>query len=300
MADDEPDETGSTLPRRQLGRYLREAREAAGMTLQQAAELMEWGKTTLQNLETARTQKVRGREVRDLCALYGCDETKTAALIGLAQQIPSKSWYHGYGDVIPADFNLYVGLEAGARELAIYQPLVVPGLLQTLDYARAMDRTYFPNDTDDEIDRRVHVRLRRQNVYTRQRRPAKLVVVLHEAALRVLVGTPRVMAAQLRHLADVSTLDNVELRILPFRAGLPCGIGVTPFVILDFPLDARNRPVEPTIVFAESVTGSMYFERRTEVKAYREAFEKVCKESLDVRPSRDVLREMAREYDRDR
>nr|WP_246461149.1 helix-turn-helix transcriptional regulator [Nocardia transvalensis] len=284
------------MPRRQLGRYLREAREAAGMTILQAAGLMEWGKTTLQNLETGRTHKVRSRTARELCELYGLDETTTQALVGLAKQIPARSWYHAYDDVIPADFNVYVGLEAGATELTIYQSLLVPGLLQTVDYARALDVRFFRDETAEEVDRRVQMRLRRQNILTRQRYPASLIVVLQEAVLRTVVGDRSVMARQIRHLADMSTRDNIELRVLPFEAGAPSGVVMPPFVILDFPQDARGKSLEPTIVFAESMIGSMYFESTADVGAYRDAFNTVLNASMDVGPSRLKLREMAREY----
>ncbi|KZM72646.1 helix-turn-helix domain-containing protein [Nocardia terpenica] len=300
MVDEDPDEVGSTLPRRQLGRYLREARQTAGMTLEQAADLMEWGKTTLQNLETSKTNKVRGREVRELCEIYGVDEAKTAVLVKIAKGMPAKTWYHTYGDVIPADFNLYVGLEAGAQELTIYQSILVPGLLQTEEYARALDRVYFHNDSDELIERRVQLRIRRQRIITRQRKPVKLNVVIQEAALRTVVGSRRVMAALLRHLADMSTRENVDLRVLPFSAGCPGGIVLPPFVILDFGLDKQGNVAEPTIVFAESLTGGTYFEGRAEVEAYYEAFKKAHDASLNPSTSREKLRDIAREFERDR
>ncbi|MBF6061482.1 helix-turn-helix domain-containing protein [Nocardia terpenica] len=300
MVDEDPDEVGSTLPRRQLGRYLREARQTAGMTLEQAADLMEWGKTTLQNLETSKTNKVRGREVRELCEIYGVDEAKTDALVALAKGVPAKTWYHTYGDVIPITFNLYIGLEAGAQELAIYQPILVPGLLQTEEYARALDRLYFSNESDEQIERRVQLRIKRQNLITRRRKPVKLRVVVQESALRTVIGSPQVMSALLRHLVDMSTRENVDLRVLPFGAGCPCGVVLPPFVILDFGLDRRGNIVEPTIVFSESLTGATYFERRAEVEAYRGAFETVHAASLAPLASRDKLRDIAREFDRGR
>lgn len=287
----------STLPRRQLGRYLREAREAANLTLEQAATLMEWGKSTLQRLEKGQTERVRVREVEDLCELYGVDEEKAAALKGLAQQAPARSWWHAYGDLIPAGFNLYVGLEAAARELTVYQPLVIPGLLQIADYARTLDRSYFPEDTDTELDRRVELRIQRQAIILRKRSPAAASVVLHEAAIRTRVGDRRVMAAQLRHLADISTRGNIELRVLPYRAGIPLGMPLPPFVVLEFGTDTLDRPIEPTIVFAESFTGSMYFERPGDVDRYRNAFRWVREAALGLQPSRDLLRELAREIE---
>ncbi|WP_276514515.1 helix-turn-helix domain-containing protein [Nocardia huaxiensis] len=290
----------TTLPRRQLGRYLREAREAANMTLEQAATLMEWGKSTLQRLEKGQTERVRIREVEDLCELYGVGDERTAALKGLAQQAPVRSWWHAYGDLIPANFNLYVGLEAAASTLTIFQPLIIPGLLQTSAYTRILDRTYFPAETEIELERRIELRKQRQSIIFRKRRPATASIVLHEAAIRTRVGGRAVMVPQLRHLADASSRDNIEIRVLPYRAGFPIGWALPPFVLLEFGTEARSASPEPTIVFAESFTGSMYFERDTDVDRFREAYARVRQAALDVQPSRDVLREIAREIDSER
>ncbi|ONM50743.1 helix-turn-helix domain-containing protein [Nocardia donostiensis] len=300
MTDDEPEDTGSTLPRRQLGRLLREAREATGMSLEEAARLMEWGKSTLSRLERGKSERVRVREVSGLCELYGTDDEKTAAIKELAGQAPVRSWWRGYSDVIAAKFKPYIGLEAGASELAIFQPLIVPGLLQTADYARTLDKQYFPNDSDEELERRVALRIQRQHIATRRRQPVRLVVVLHEAVLRTVVGGPRVMAAVCRHIADLSTRENIEVRILPFRAGFPTGIVVSPFIIMTFPKDSRGKPVEPTIVFAESFTGDVYLESSDDVRRCRETFRSLLRATIDVRPSRDLLREIAREYESER
>ncbi|WP_405493092.1 helix-turn-helix domain-containing protein [Nocardia sp. NBC_00511] len=289
------DSESSTLPRRQLGRYLREAREAANLTLDEAARLMEWGRSTLQRLEKGQTERVRVREITDLCELYSVAEDRSAVLTGLAQQAPVRSWWHAYGDLIPANFNLYVGLEASARRLTVYQPLIVPGLLQTAAYARCLDRTYFADETDTELERRVEVRMRRQAIISRTRKPAAASIVLHEAAVRTRVGDRHVMAAQLRHLADLTTRENIDLRVLPFHAGYPMGMPLPPFVILNFGIDAKGRPIEPTVIFAESFTGSMYLERTSDVDRHQAAFERVRCAALDARLTRDLLREMARE-----
>ncbi|MGW0178493.1 helix-turn-helix domain-containing protein [Nocardia sp. NPDC003345] len=227
MKEDRSLEVGGTLPRRQLGRYLKEAREGSGMTLEQAASLMEWNKSTLSRLERGLTERVRVRDVLALCESYGLDDDRAAVVKGLAEQAPAKSWWHAYGHLIPSWFNLYVGLEAGAKELAVYQPLLIPGILQTADYTRSIDRRYFAEDSDEELERRVQVRARRQHILTRTRQPTTASFVLHESVLRTVVGGRRVMATQLRHLADIGTLPNVEVQILPFDAGVPLGGGAS-------------------------------------------------------------------------
>ncbi|MBF6194830.1 helix-turn-helix domain-containing protein [Nocardia beijingensis] len=292
------DETGSTLPRRQLGRHLRDAREALGMTLIESAKLMEWGKSTLQRLEKGQTEKVRSHDIRLLCEQYQLGEERTADLLSLAEQIPVKSWWHDYGSLITPAFDVYMGLESSAAQLTQFQPSVVPGLLETADYARALDILYFPNDSQEEIDRRVELRLRRQGLVARRRRPATFSAVLHEAVLRTVIGSPKVMSAQSRHLADLSTLPNVDIRVLPFRAGLPVGTSTGPFLILDFDTDKKGQPEEPSVVYVESFTGGLFLERVSDIDRYRDAYWVIHRAALDVQPSRDLLRQLAKEYER--
>ncbi|WP_433684984.1 helix-turn-helix domain-containing protein [Nocardia sp. CA-119907] len=123
--------TGSTLPRRQLGRYLRDLRQQVGLTLDEASRLIERSASSLQRLETGHAERIRLLDVRELCTMYNADETTTAGAIGLAQQASVKSWWHRYGDLIPKDSEVYLGLEAAARQRTSYTPDVVLGLLQT-------------------------------------------------------------------------------------------------------------------------------------------------------------------------
>ncbi|WP_040804065.1 helix-turn-helix domain-containing protein [Nocardia concava] len=301
MADDEPEDTGTTLPRRQLGRLLREVRTATGMNLEQAAALVQWSRPTLSRLERGETEKVRVTDILALCEAYGVGEETTAIARGLAEQVPAKSWWHAYGDLIPAWANLYVRLESGAAVLTIFQPLIMHGLLQTADYTRAIDRIYFPDETEDELKRRVRVRAQRQHILTRSRQPAKMSAVLHENVLRTVVGDNRLMAAQCRHVADIGTRDNIEIRVLPCRAGFPLGAAVPPFTIMDFGRDTfGTRVLEPSQVYCEGYAGSAYLEKRTDVRTFRQAFRKLQDASLDPGSSRDLVREIARRYDSER
>ncbi|WP_281289437.1 helix-turn-helix domain-containing protein [Nocardia ninae] len=294
------DEGGSTLPRRWLGRHLREAREAIGMTLVEAAELMEWGKSTLQRLEKGQTERVRVHDIRLMCEVYQLDEEKTADLLRLAEQTALKSWWHEYGALITPAFDVYMGLESSARSLAQFQPSAVPGLLQTADYARSLDVLYFPNDLPEEINRRVEIRSRRQGLITRRTKAATYTAVLHEGVLRTVIGSRDVMAAQLRHLADLGSNTNVDIRVLPFWAGLPVGLSTGPFLILDFEKDRKGRPDEPSIVYVESFTGGIFLEKVHDVSRYREAYMVLQRAALDVQRSRDLLREVAKEHARER
>lgn len=225
--------------------------------------------------------------------MYNADETTTAGVIGLAQQASVKSWWHRYGDLIPKDFDVYLGLEAAARQLTSYTPDVVLGLLQTPAYADVLVRGTYPNDADDEIDQRLRLRRKRQGLITRKRQPAQLSVVLLESVRHRVVGGPRVMAAQLRHLADVSTPPNVDLRILPLRAGIPLGDPLGQFIILDF--DTGATP-EPSVVYLQCFTGSLYLEDQNDVGHYHRAHQVIQRASLDDIASRNLIRQVAREY----
>ncbi|MBF6179810.1 helix-turn-helix domain-containing protein [Nocardia otitidiscaviarum] len=288
-------EAGSTLPRRQLGRYLLEWRSRAGYTQAKAAQLLEIGATSLGRLEKGENSRIKSRDIQAACDLYGVPEDLTAALVGLARQANVKNWWHQYGDLIPKDFDVYVGLEAAAARIITYQPELVPGLLQIADYDRAL-ATSRPDDTDDERERRVQLKMQRQRIVTRKTQPVRLDVVVGEAALHRIAGSRGVMAAQLRHLADRSTDENVELRVLPFAAGFPSGISMPPFVVLQYGESAPGEPVEPPVVFLEGVVGNLYIEDADDVVSFARSYDRIRNAALDCTTSRQLLRQLAREY----
>ncbi|WP_083869527.1 helix-turn-helix domain-containing protein [Nocardia niigatensis] len=283
----------TNLPRRQLGRYLRELRQECGLSLADAARLLDRGAGTLQRLETGETERIQPDLVEELCRIYDSPEY-IEPLKGLAQQGNMKSWWHEYGDLIPAGFNVYVGLESAAERLTIYRPDMVSGLFQTPDYARGLDRVYFANEPAEALERRVQLRMRRQSLILRKRRPAMAQLVLDEAVLGRVVGGKRVMAGQLRHLADLP--ENVTVRVLPGAAGFPLGQSTGPFTILDFAVNDHGEPSEPTIVYVESYMGAMYFERQAAIDLYRSAFGTLEKVALSETDSRHLLRRLAKEY----
>ncbi|HLS77168.1 MAG TPA: helix-turn-helix transcriptional regulator [Nocardia sp.] len=289
-------DASSTLARRQLGRYLRDWRNQAGLTIADAARLMEWGATTLQRVEKGQADRLRSVDIQELCRIYGIPEEISRALAGLAKQRPGTSWWHAFGELIPASFDVYAGVEATARELFIYQPELVPALVQIPDYARALLRHLGPEVAEDDIERRAHARMARQAALTRRSAPVVAEVVVHEAALRRVVGGPKVMAAQLRHLADLGTRSNVGLRVLPFSAGVPLGEPTGPFTVLCFGGDARARRADPPVVHVSGYTGDLYLERSVDVHRYLAAHECLRRSALDAQTSRRLLREVAKDY----
>lgn len=288
---------GSTVPRRQLGRYLRQLREEARVTVKLAAEELEWSAPKIWRIEGGATS-MRALDVEAMCRLYGADADTTQALMGLAKETKAKGWWHSYGDSIPAWFELYVGLESAANRIRQYEPELIPGLLQTDDYATEVFRIGRPDMSHDDIRRGVAVRMERQGLLTRARPPVpRLEVVLNEATLRRSLRSRGEMADQLRHIGNVAALSNVSVRVLPFRAGIhPAAMSGGSFAILDFPDDGNVRGAEPTTVYCDGLTGSLYLDRPTEVAAYEAVWARIASSSLDELQSKRLIAAITKEY----
>lgn len=292
-SNDEP----STLPRRQLGRFLREARDSCGLPMDRAAQLAELSKTALHRIETGAVKKLRIRDIRALCEIYEVTPADTDRAVELAKQAQVTSWYTAFGGLYSdTTFNMYVGLSASARRLIAYHEIVL-GLLQTADYARALISAFYTDSSDEDIERRVALRLRRQAIITRKSDPVKLELLLHESALHRVVGSSRVMAAQLRHLAEIGKLPNVSLRVQPFKSGCSHGLLHGPFVILEFGSDSKGRVIEPPLVYLEgSGKPDIYMENGDDVRRYHEIASAIRNSALDETRTRDLLRQVARGY----
>jgi transcriptional regulator with XRE-family HTH domain len=285
-------QAGSTVPRRQLGRYLRELRSAAGLSARAAARDLERSEPTLWRIETGQVA-VRSLDVKAMCELYRATPEMTAALMALAKETKARGWWQAHGDVVPEWLDLYIGLEAAATRIWWYQSELVPGLFQTADYAREVIRLHLPGKSNDELDRRVELRLARQVILRRPIDPPWLRVVLRESVLRCPVGTPGVMPAQLHRLAEASELPNVSLRVVPFAAGLHSGMISGPFEVLRFPANSQGEDSEPPTVFSDLYTGAIYLDKPHEVERYDRAFGEIWETALDDEESRDLLRQAA-------
>ncbi|MEV0359022.1 helix-turn-helix transcriptional regulator [Nocardia sp. NPDC050697] len=282
------------MPRRQLGRHLRELRQESGLTIAEVARLIERGAGTVQRLETGTPHRIRLLDIEALCRVLHADQTMTDALMGLARQGNDRSWWHEYGDLIPEGFDVYIGLEAAATESTSFG-IIVPGLLQTPSYAEVMIRTVYPDNASSDISRRVQMRLHRQKLVTRTWRPMRVTALLDEHALHRIIGSPAIMSQQLKHLADLSTRDNVEIRVVPFTSSPPLGEVAGPYIILDFAQDAKGT-YEPSVVHVESFTGSLYLEQSETVERYRMVHQTLSRVALNPQQTRDLLRQVARRY----
>lgn len=286
--------TGSTVPRRQLGRYLRDLRGKARLTVRAAATELEWSEAKIWRIETGQTS-MRSLDVEAICRAYGADGDLTQALMGLARETKGRGWWHSYGDVIPEWFDLYIGLEEAASELHWYEAELVPGLFQTADYARSLIRADNPDMGEEEIEGRVHVRIARQGLLTRVTATPTVDVALNEAVLRRPVGGREVMAGQLGRLVEVTEYPNVSMRVVPFEAGLHRGLMSGPFVMLRFPGNEDGRESEPPTVYVDGFTGALYLDKPKELERYNEAFNSIWGSALDDANSRRLLEQAARE-----
>src|SRR5215471_6449009 len=167
--------SGSTVPRRQLGRYLRDLRNAAGLTIKDAARPLEWSEAKMWRIETGQTS-LRSLDVKAMCELYRAAPGITEALMGLAKETKAKGWWQAYGDAVPDWFDIYIGLEAAANRLFKFEPELVPGLFQSEDYARTIITADHPEENEAEIVRRVQLRMARQAILRRPIDPPALQV----------------------------------------------------------------------------------------------------------------------------
>jgi transcriptional regulator with XRE-family HTH domain len=274
-----------TLRGRRLAMELQRRREATGMSREEVARQLEWSTSTLFRIETGRSRPQPGN-VRVLLELYGVTGPERDGLIQLTRDARQPGWWHSFRDVLPNPYEVYIGLEAGAASIRNFEPSVVPGLLQTEDYAREIFRNG-PIELDrDEVERLLEVRLARQKILARDDRP-RLWAVIDEAVIRRAVGGPDVMRRQLRHLADAAQQGKTTIQIVPYRAGAHAGT-TGPFVILDFP-----ETTDPTVVYVETLAGDIYLEEHSDVSRYTLAFDRLRAAALHPDDAVQLIEQMA-------
>jgi transcriptional regulator with XRE-family HTH domain len=271
------------MRRRRLARELARLREDRGMTIREAATALEWDPSKLSRVEGLQ-RGIIVRDVRRLLNLYQVsDETQREALFELARQARQRGWWQAYADVMPSEYANLIGLEAEAAEIRTYQPELIHGLLQTEDYARAVIRSGRPGDTAGEVDRRVEIRMTRQQILDRPD-PPRLRVVLNEAAVRRMTGGPAVMRAQLAALTAERDRSNVSVQVLPFTAGEHPAMASGPFVLLEFP-----QAADPGVITAENLTGSLSLDAPDDFRQYARTFDFLQAAALGPRETRDML-----------
>jgi transcriptional regulator with XRE-family HTH domain len=273
---------GPTVVRIVVGTQLRRLREAAGVTREAAAAAIRASHAKISRLELGRVG-FKERDVADLLTLYGvADTAERTMLLGLARQANDHGWWHTYGDAVPSWFEMYVGLEQAASVIRSYEVQFIPGLFQIEDYARAVVQLGNSDESDPEIERRVHLRMKRQEVLTWSRAP-NVWAVIDESTLRRPLGGVPVMRAQLDHLIEVAKLPNVTLQIAPFKAGGHAAAG-NPFTILRF-----SEPDIPDVVYLEQLTSALYLSKSEDVDHYLAVMERVCMAAQPATETTDIL-----------
>jgi transcriptional regulator with XRE-family HTH domain len=267
--------SGSTVVRRQLGRRLRRLRDAAGKTERDIEEANLASRAKLWRIESGKTP-IKVADVRALCWLYGADQPTTDALARLATGTTAQGWWEDYGDFLPGWFSLYLGLEAAATEIRIYDPELMHGLLQTPEYIRALCEASNPQGDEEGIRRQIKLRQGRQQALRNRVPPLSLVAVLGAGVLARPVGSSQVMAEQIERLYELNRLAHVDIRVLPWEVGAHAAM-VGALTILDF-----DDPDDPAVVYVETHTGGRYLEKPDELSEYRRIFDLVYERTVPI------------------
>ncbi|SPF04368.1 helix-turn-helix domain-containing protein [Streptomyces sp. MA5143a] len=278
-----------TVRRRRLGQELRRLRELKGMTAEEVAERLLVSQSKISRLENGR-RSISQRDVRDLCGVYEVEDQRVVdSLMQMAKDSRQQGWWHAFGDV---PYSVYIGLETDAASLRVYDPQVVPGLLQTRPYAEALIAGALPETMPGDIEKRVQVRMRRQERISAPESPLRLWTVLDEAALRRVVGNRSLMREQLEHLVEQSQLPHVTVQVIPFDLGAHPGLNGQ-YAILEFP-DASDS----SVVYIEGVTSDLYLEKPADVQKYSVMYEHLRAQALNVDQSRQFIADIAKAYAR--
>lgn len=272
-----------TVGKRQLARELRRGREAVGLTLDQVAIELDWAKTKVHNYENGRWTRGNLTDLRALLDLYGMtDPDRRGSLENLMRDAKKRGWWTAYGDAFEGALPAF---EDEAAQISTYEPVTIPGLLQTREYVTSLLNAY-TFLTSEELERKLEARLHRQQILTRDSPPI-LSFVIEEAAIQRLFSSPEVFEAQVEHLISLaSTKPNISIQVMPLRSGLHGALGSS-FVILDFDDDYGL-----SIVHTETATRSAYIEKKEEVALHRTMFTQACGSALPQDQSTKLLKDL--------
>jgi hypothetical protein len=280
---------GPTVPRMLVGIQLHRFREAAGVTPDQAAYEIRASRSKISRMENGLV-RFKERDVTDLLTLYGItDEQTRSTLVALTRQANTPGWWSKYGDIMADWFEAYLGLETAASVIRTFELQFVHGLFQTEDYARAVTMLGHTSAPADEIERRVSLRLNRQDLLNGPD-PPQVWTILDEGALRRPVGGSAVMRAQLDHLVEVSGLRHVTIQVVPFSRGGHAAAGGS-FTVLRF-----GEPEVPDVVYIEQLTSALYLDKHEDVDHYMEVMNHLSTEALTPADSARFVAGIIRDF----
>ena len=283
-------QSAPTVLRIILGKRLKELRESCGLTFEDAAAALRVSHLTVRRIEHAQVS-LKLPYLRELLTLYGATAAEVADFTDMAERANKPGWWHDYKTALPDWFRAYVSLETAAEVIRVYEPHYMTGLLQTRDYARAVIRAGFPYETDEELEHRTDLRLRRQALLGRPDSPS-LWVVLEEAALRREVGGPAVMRAQIDHLIEASQNPRITLRLLPLAAGAHSGTGAH-LTYFRF----QERELQDIVYTEVGLTSAVYLDQWPDVVAHLEAYTRISRLASELIPdTRTYLSHLRKEF----
>jgi transcriptional regulator with XRE-family HTH domain len=283
-----PSPGGPTALRIALGAQLRRLRESRKITREAAGEAIRASHAKISRLELGRVG-FKARDVADLLTLYNVtDEHERDEFMALARRANEPGWWRCYGDVLASWFEPYLGLEQASSMIRTYEIQFVPGLLQTEDCAREVIRLCQLHGCTDDIDRRVALRMARQDFLTQPGAPDYWAVV-DEAALRRPLGSRTAQRAQIHHLIEMAELPNVTLQVVTFRAGNHPAAGGQ-FTLLRF-----AEPDLPDIVYLEQLTSAVYLDKRRDTDNYRAVMDRLSAEAESPTDTTNFLHEVIKQ-----
>ena len=279
--------TQPPVRRRLIGSALRRYRENLGYALEDAARVLECDRSKISRIETGQ-RGIRPKELRELLAEYDVPRKEQTALVNLARRGGQHGWWDVYTGILPEPFIDYMVMEAAASEIMVYDAQIVPGLLQTAGYARAIAEADLEYDSAAQREQAVIAQMTRQQAVLAGRAP--LSVVIAEAALRQRVGGPEIMEVQIRRLAMLADeLPDVTVQVLPFAAGAHAAMSSASLAILRF----RQAP-GIGVVYLEALSGGVYRESQLDVARYVRAFTTLRAAALSAAQTAQLLRELAK------
>jgi len=267
-----------------LGRQLEELRVRAGLTFEQAGTALGVSHSTIRRMEAAKVARLRLADAEKLLQIYGVtDQQEIDTFLKSVREANKRGWWHTYRDVLPDWFAAYLSLEQAALQIRAYESQFVHGLLQTEEYARALLSAGNPHASPDATDRRVALRMRRQELLSRPS-PPRVWIVMDETVLRWPVGGPEVMRAQIDHLIELNSQPQVTVQIMPFKNGPHPAMRAGAFHLFRF----RAREL-PDIVYLSGLVGAVYLDKADDVVVYREALDRLGAQSAPARKTEAVL-----------
>ena len=292
---------GSTLPRRALGRRLRDLRLAAKKSRLAAAVTIEISKQGVGRMEDGEPVRVSTAQFRELLQFYEADEAARTEVLGLLQEVraakgdPASGWWRAYADVVNPHFDHFMSLEQACSRMTTFQLTLLPGLLQTPAYRRWIVGATDPLMSPVDVERRLEL-ITRRKLKLSEDQDFSLEVLLSESAVRHQVGGRTVMAEQAQYLVSVGNLPNVSIRVIPFDAGAHPGLVVQSFTLFEFPPLHPIRMPEPPVVFVEGFTGALFLEDDAVIERHKSTVVDLRQVALSKEDTRLLVQGIAEEY----